>query len=151
MNRDLEPHIKPVPVFGPVVLDADNTPAAIDLIGYHAALLLLCVGAGGITFSGSNKVEFKLTHSDDDITYAAVADADVVMGQNADASVGTGGIVKSLIAAHASADVTVVGYRGSKRYLKVLADFTGTHGVGTPLTVLVLKSHAENEGTLGNR
>jgi hypothetical protein len=54
----------------------------------------------------------------------------VVLGQNADASVGTGGIVKSLIAAHAAADTTEVGYIGGKRYLKVLADFSGTHGTG---------------------
>lgn len=151
MNRDLEPHLKPVVAIAAAALAADNTPAALDLIGYHAALLLISVGVGGITFDATNKVEFKLTHSDDDSTYVAVADADVVMGQNADSSVGTGGIVKSLIAAHATADVTVIGYRGSKRYLKVLADFSGTHGTATPMSATLLKGHAENEGTLGVR
>ncbi len=151
MNRDLEPHLKPVVAIAPEALAADNTPAALDLLGYHAALLLLEVGVGGITFDATNKVEFKLTHSDDDSSYSAVTDADVVLGQGCDASVGTGGIVKSLIAAHAAADVTVVGYRGSKRYLKVLADFSGTHGSATPISATLLKGHAENEGTRGNR
>lgn len=151
MNRDLEPHLKPVVAIAPAALDADNTPAAVDLIGYHAALLLIQVGVGGITFDATNKVEFKLTHADADDVYSAVTDADVVLGQGADASVGTGGIVKSLVAAHAAADVTVIGYRGSKRKLKLLADFSGTHGTATPIAATVLKGHAENEGTLGSR
>ncbi len=145
MNRDLEAHLKPVVVLGPVALSADNTPDAIDLLGFHAALLLIAVGAGGITFDSSNKIEFKLTHSDDNSSYSAVSADDVILGQNADAVVGTGGIVKSLIAIHASADITAIGYRGSKRYLKVLAGFTGTHGSATPLAVSLVKGHAEVE------
>ena len=57
------------------------------------------------------------------------------------ATVGTGGIVKSLTAAHASPTVDRVGYLGNKRYLKVLADFSGTHGTGTPIAVVVAKGH----------
>lgn len=117
---------------------ADNTPAAIDLLGFEGAVVAIHVGVGGITFDASNKVEFKLTHSDDNTTYTAVADADV---QNVD-SVGTGGIVKSLIAAHAAADITKIGYVGGKRYLKLLADFSGTHGTGTPIAAEVIKGHS---------
>lgn len=137
--------ISTVKVLGTInaTLAADNTPAAIDTRGYDAVAVLIGVGAGGITFSGTNKVEFVLTHSDDDSTYTAVAAADVILGANADASVGSGGIVKSLIAAHATADVAKVGYIGGKRYLKVLADFSGTHGTGTPICVMVLGSHGD--------
>lgn len=42
---------------------ADNTPAAIDLRGFESAVFAIHVGVGGITFSGSNKVEFVLTHT----------------------------------------------------------------------------------------
>lgn len=114
---------------------ADNTPAAVDLAGYKAAEIILAVGVGGITFSTTNKVEFKLTHSDDDSTYAAVAQADVL-----GTTVGTGGIIKSLNAAHATASVYRVGYVGPKRYLKLLADFSGTHGVGTPIAAIVVRA-----------
>lgn len=120
--------------------DADNTPAAIDLQGFEGALAEISVGAGGITFSGTNKIEFKLTHSDDDSSYEAVTDADV----QGLASVGTGGIILALTAAHASASVTKVGYVGGKRYLKLLADFSGTHGTGTPIAATVIKGHAHN-------
>jgi hypothetical protein len=133
-------------VIDPASLSADTTPVAIDLYAGDGATILIHVGAGGITFTTSNKIEFVLTHSDDNVTYTAVAAADVVLGANADASVGTGGIVKSLVAAHATADVTVVGYIGNKRYIKVLADFSGTHGSGTPLAVSVVQTYLAQTG-----
>lgn len=139
--------IKPELVFGPVSLSADNTPAAIDCIDCNSVELFIGVGIGGITFSGTDKIEFTLTHSDDNSTYAAVGATDVILGTNADASVGSGGIVKSLIAAHAAASLTRVSYVGGKRYLKMLANFSGTHGAATPLTVAVIKSRLTLTGT----
>ncbi len=117
---------------------ADNTPAKVDLFGFESAVITIHVGVGGITFDSTNKVEFKLTHSDNDSTYTAVTAADV---QGVD-SVGAGGIVKALTAAHAAAGITKVGYVGGKRYLKLLADFSGTHGTGTPIAAEVIKGHA---------
>lgn len=139
LDKDMYNLLKPVNAFGPVALDADNTPAAIDLKGYNSALILINVGIGGITFTADNKVEFKLTHSDDDSTYTAVTVDDVV----GLASVGTGGIIRSLVAAHAAATITAVGYKGGKRYLKILADFSGTHGAATPMQAIVIKGGAE--------
>lgn len=141
MKREF-PYSVPVSCLPAAVIAADNTPAAMDLLGFDAARVLINVGAGGITFDGSNKVEFKLTHSDDDSTYTAVAAADVVLGANCDASVGTGGIVYSLIAAHAAGTVSDLSYIGGKRYLKLLADFSGTHGTGTAIAATVLKGYA---------
>ncbi|WP_319577657.1 hypothetical protein [uncultured Desulfobacter sp.] len=134
-DKDLYNLVSAVNCIAPEVLDADNTPAAIDLQGCAGALVSIHIGAGGITFSDTNKVEFKLTHSDDNSSYAAVTVNDVV-GLS---SVGTGGIIKSLTAEHATATLTKVGYKGGKRYLKVLADFSGTHGTGTPMAVSVIK------------
>jgi hypothetical protein len=115
--------------------EADNTPTAADLLGFESAEIVIAVGVGGITFTTSNKVEFKLTHSDDGANYEAVT-VDDMLGLD---SVGTGGIIHSLIAAHAAATVTKVGYRGGKRYLKLLADFTGTHAAGTPMAAILVK------------
>ena len=132
--RDLYHNIKIVEAIAPAALDDDNTPAAIDRLGFEAVALAIHVGVGGITFTGTNRVDFKLTHSDDDSTYTAVTLADV---QGLDA-VGTGGIVKSLNAAHAAATVTKFGYVGNKRYLKLLADFGGTHAAATPMSALAV-------------
>lgn len=120
-------------LIGADTLAADNTPAAVDRRGYEAVEILLNIGAGGITFSGSNKVEFKLTHSDDDSTYSDVATADML-----GVTVASGGIIKSLTAAHAAAASYRYGYIGGKRYLKLLADFSGTHGTGTPVAATAL-------------
>ncbi len=116
---------------------ADNTPGAIDLQGFTSAAIALNIGAGGITFDSTNKIEFVLTHSDDDTTYANVATADV-NGKDAPTAV-TNGIVKSLTAAHATADVSEIGYIGGKRFLKLLAHFSGTHGTGTALSAAAIR------------
>jgi hypothetical protein len=139
MMRDQASRLSAVQVFGPVSLDADNTPAALDLNGYNSATLYISVGAGGITFSTTNKVEFKLTHSDDDSTYTAVEQADVI-----GPTVASGGIVRSLVAAKAAADTapTEVGYIGGKRYLKLLADFSGTHGAATPMSAVLVRGNS---------
>ena len=132
--KDFHSGMLAVSVLPAAVLTADNTPVAIDLQGYDAAELLLSIGAGGITFSGTNKIEFILTHSDDDSTYTAVADADMLGVSSI-----TSGIIKSLVAAHATGAVYRFGYVGDKRYLKLLADFSGTHGTGTPIAAALLK------------
>lgn len=139
--------VSEVNVFGPETRTTDNTPTGIDLVDCASARIMIGVGVGGITFDSTNKVEFKVTHSDDDSTYTAVATGEVILGTNADASVGSGGIVKSLIAAHAAASLTVVDYIGNKRYVKVLADFSGTHGTGTPLHVTIIKTRLALAGT----
>jgi hypothetical protein len=138
--KDIHSSLAAALAIGAEVLSADNTPAAIDLRGYNAAEILLAIGVGGITFSGTNKIEFKLTHSDDNVTYDAVETGDVLGA----ASVGTGGIIKSLVAAHAAAAVYRFGYKGGRRYLKLLADFSGTHGTGTPIAATVIKGWGQD-------
>ena len=136
-NREFTSSKVPVVVIGAATLSADNTPSAIDLQGYDSATLLLQIGIGGITFDGTNKIEFVLTHSDDNSTYTNVSATDLT-GASAPTTV-TSGIIKSLIVAKAAADVSEYGYIGSKRYLKLLADFSGTHGTGTPICATINK------------
>lgn len=137
MRKDLHSNFGAAALLPVAAYAADNTPDAVDLKGFDSALIVLEIGVGGITFSGTNKVELKLTHSNDDSTYDAVT-VDDMLGL---ASVGTGGIIKSLVAAHAAATVERFGYVGGRRYLKLLADFSGTHGTATPLSAIVLKGH----------
>lgn len=137
--KDLHSHILLAVAIGNAVLSADNTPISIDLQGYDSAEIELAIGIGGITFSGTNKIEFVLTHSDDDTTYVPVSTADML-----GVTVATGGIIKSLVAAHAAAAVYRYGYKGNKRYLKLLADFSGTHGTGTPIAATVIKGNGSD-------
>lgn len=145
-NRDGASSQFPLSVLPPAVIAADNTPAAIDLRDYQAATLMLHIGVGGITFSGTNKIEFVLTHSDDDATYSNVTDDDLVKDALAPATI-TNGIVRALTAAHAAPTLQKLGYVGGKRYVKLLADFSGTHGTGTAIAATVVRSRAALRGT----
>ena len=136
--KDLHSKVSVVQLIAAAVLAADNTPVAVDLLGFESAEIAIAVGAGGITFSSTNKIEFVLTHSDDDSSYAAVTDDDMIGVTDI-----TTGIIKSLVAAHTTADVSRFGYIGGKRYLKLLADFSGTHGTGTPIAAVVVKGDPE--------
>lgn len=131
--KDMHSRVSVATLIAAATLAADNTPAAVALAGYNSAEILLAIGAGGITFSGTNKIEFTLTHSDDDATYSEVTTADML-----GVTVAEGGIIKSLIAAHAAGASYRFGYKGGKSYLKLLANFSGTHGTGTPIAAMVL-------------
>lgn len=141
-NRDGATRLSPLTAIAAATLAADNTPGAIDLRDYQSATLLLSIGVGGITFSGTNKIEFVLTHSDDDVTYVNVTDDDVIKDSLAAVTV-TNGIVRALTAAHAAATLQKLGYIGGKRYLKLLADFSGTHGSGTPISATVVRTDGD--------
>lgn len=142
--KDLLSKLAIVPIVGPASISADNTSSPIDLKGYGSALIVLGVGIGGITFDPTNKIEFKLVHADDKADGSPPDPADYVAVAAKDvhgASVGEGGIIKALTAAHPAAAVYKVGYAGNKRWLKLLADFAGTHGTATPLSLLLVKGH----------
>lgn len=142
MFKDVHSAMALIDVYGPISAAADNTPAAIDLKGYNAAEILLGIGIGGITFDDTNKLVFELGHSDDNVTYVAVTDADMLGVTGIVAGTTGFGVIKSLVVAHAAANNYRFGYRGGKRYLKWLNNFSGTHGTATPLHVLVAAMHA---------
>lgn len=141
--RDLVSKLKLVQVFGPITISADQTAVVTDLQGYNSAVVEVAVGVGGITFDADNRVEFKLEHSDDNVTYTSVTAADLE-GADVPATVTTGYYL-SLIAAHAAATVQKFGYIGGKRYLRHDIEFTGTHGTGTPISVTLIKGDAEQQ------
>jgi len=132
--KDMYSETAVVEAIAPAVYNADVAPAAVDLLGFEAALFALGIGAGGIVFTDANKIEFVMTHSDDNEDYSNVEAADV----QGPASV-SNGIVKALTAAHAVSDVSKIGYVGGKRYVKLFANFSGAHATGTPIAAYVVK------------
>ena len=134
--KDLHSSVSVAVMIAAAVLDADPTPLELDLQGFEAAEIVLSVGAGGITFDATNKIEFVLEHSDDALTWTNVATADVLGVSSV-----TDGIIKSLVAAHASAAAYRFGYIGGKRYVRLTPDFSGTHVAGTPIAATLIKGH----------
>lgn len=136
--KDMHSQMALIAGIGPVTIAADNTPAAIDLRGYDAAEIIVGIGIGGITFDADNRLTVEISHSDDNVTYEAPAVTDLLGVASVSAGASGYSIVKSLIAAHAAAADYRFGYVGGKRYLKILFNFTGTHGAGTPLHAVVV-------------
>lgn len=115
--------------------DADTASAGISTEGFRGGVVNIGVGVGGITFSGSNKVEFKLTRSETDSGYVAADDDDVhiILPDGTRGAVTAGGIVRSLVALHAAPTITRVGLLKPHLWYKLTADFSGTHGAATPM------------------
>lgn len=136
--EDLHSELLAVAAIGPAVLAASTTSQPIDRQGFDSAEIVIAAGVGGITFSATNKIDFRVTHSDDNATYSDVTDEDMI-GVTGIA----GGIVKTLDTSHPAATVSRFGYIGNKRYTKVEAVFSGTHGTGTPIAVTWLNGDPE--------
>lgn len=137
-TRDLHDNLSAALLIAPSTPTADTTPVSVDLLGFRGAMVLLYIGIGGITFTGVNKIEFILEHSLDNTSWSPVAQADV-----AGVTVAAGGIIRSLIAAKAAADFQEVSYIGGRRYIRLTADFSGTHGTGTPMFAAMVRGLPE--------
>lgn len=131
--QDLNNNIKLVQSLAPAVRTADANGDGVDLKGFEAAAICVDTGAEGITLSSTNKIEFELEHSDDDSTYSDVAQADVI-----GVTLGSGGLFLTLDDNAESPQISEIGYVGGKRYVRVVANFSGTHGTGTPISAFVI-------------
>jgi len=111
---------------------ATPTPVEIDLLDFGACTFQMFTGAGGITFTNNNRIDWKVEESDDNANWSAAGDDALILDPGAAAPGGTG-IVKSYTAAKAAADANIpsVGYRGKKRWSRCTPVFVGTHATGT--------------------
>lgn len=143
MMKDIHSGVTTLVALAAAALDADANGATVDLKGFDGCLFILNVGVGGITFNGTNKVDFILQESNDGSAWTAVADRDI-LGQ---AATVVDGKVRTLNAAHAAAATYRFGYKGYKRYVRLVADFSGTHGTATPMSAVALLRGMDNPQT----
>lgn len=133
---DLENQTTISQVIDPVVVTADALSSAIDMTGFRDLTAMVAVGESGDTLSGSVYIELEMQESDDNSTYTACADADIT-----NAVTGTNTGTFALIDAAAEDDAVYVSqYLGSKQYVKVNVNVTGTHTNGTPIGALAVQS-----------
>tara|TARA_R110000824_G_scaffold39381_6_gene119198 strand:- start:1571 stop:2014 length:444 start_codon:yes stop_codon:yes gene_type:complete len=141
--KDLANNVNVTQSIVPAVLAADSNGTGADLQGYESATIILDVGVEGVTLSTTNKVEFILQDSADNSTFAAVTSASSVTNGSVDSS----GI---FFTADGNADipaVSVIGYVGGARYVRVVADFSGTHGTGTPIGATIVAGHPRHSSS----
>lgn len=101
-----------------LIRSTDTNGDGIDLRGFEGALVLYHFGITGDTLSSTIKVAGLLEESADNVTFTAVAAADVD---------GTLPVIDD----NAEDETTAwVGYLGSKRFIRPVFDFTGTHTNG---------------------
>ena len=135
--RDLANNISVAQSIAPVVGSSDTNGTGIDLQGFESATIVVDTGVEGDTLSSSVKVDFILQDSTDNSSFSAVTSNSLVT----DGAVDSSGIFLTLDANGETPQVTSIGYVGGARYIRVVADHTGTHSNGSPYGVTVIKSH----------
>jgi hypothetical protein len=119
----------------PAVRNADANSTGMDLRDAESAALLFILGDSADTLSGTNKIELEVQESEDNSTFTAVANADLtnyVTGTN----VGTAAVIDAPSEDQLS---ILVGYKGNKRYIRGVLNFSGTHSTGTPTAIVGLR------------
>ena len=117
--RDLKHSIAIDESLNAIVKSADTNCTGVDSQGFSSVTHVVNVGANGITFSSSNKVDIKLEDSDDNSTFSAVTANTSVTGGTVDSS----GIWQTIDADGDCNAVYAIGYVGGKRYSRVDRDW----------------------------
>jgi len=124
----------------PVVITADETSAEVDNQGFDSLLLIGNIGLSADTLSGSVFIELEVQESDTSGSgFTAVADADLqnsVTGTN----VGTFAVIDDPAE---DKQRFITAYKGNKRFVRVVANLTGTHTNGTPISITSVQGNAE--------
>lgn len=126
-----------VTAVAPAILAAEPAAITVDRSGFDALTFVAQIGAGGITFTSANRIDFVMEHSDDGTTWVPVVTTNV-LGATPD----TNGIVLSQRSAHPTFTTHRFGYVdgivGQKRYVRLRTAFAGTHGTGTPIAATAI-------------
>ena len=138
--RDLKNNIGVVQSLAPAARSSDADGTGVDLQGFESATIVIDMGAEGITLSSTNKIEIELEHSDDNSTFTDVTSSADVIGATPDSN----GVIATFDDVAEAPAIASVGYIGGKRYIRAVANFSGTHGTATPLAVSVIKGHARS-------
>lgn len=129
-------------ILAPNTYSADTTTGAVDTQGYEAVTFLVNIAAVGDTAGGAYfdcEVQESDTTTDGDFTAVAAASL-------SDTAVSG---VKTNVFAHIDglsdgSQIYTVGYLGTKRYVRLKLDFSGTHSTGTKLSASIIKSRPHN-------
>jgi hypothetical protein len=131
--RDLQSSVNTTLLFTPQTVSADTLTRDLDMRGYQFATISALIGARGDTWDTNNHIQLEVEESDDNRTWSDCANAvlqTIVTGSN------TGTFAK-LATAGAGTCVKETTYRGSKNFIRVVVNLTGTHSTGTIIGIMV--------------
>ena len=112
-------------------ISADANGTGVDCRGVDGVAVIFNVGAGG-SLGASNYYELKVQHSDDNSTFSDVSAGDLV-GEDGPLS---GAVVVRVNANTAASKVYGASYVNSKRYVRAVADESGTATLNVSATIL---------------
>lgn len=115
----------------PAVRNADVNSSSLDLRGYEDAVIQFHLGDSADTLSGTNKIELEIEESDDNSNWTDVANADLTNYVTAT----NPGTVALIDAPTEDQAVFTVGYKGTKRYIRGVVNYSGTHSTGIPVAI----------------
>ncbi len=127
----------------PALRTGDANGISIDTQGFSSVIFVFYAGLSGDTLSGSVKAEVELEESDDNSAWTDVPNASL---QNADTgaaghvtgtNVGTFAVIDD---AAEDEQAYAVRYVGSKRYVRLVDNRTGTQSSGMPTSALAFLS-----------
>lgn len=122
----------------PAVRTADFQGNGVDLLNFDGNMINFNVGAPGITLDANNRIELQIQESDDNTTFTAVADADMLGGTTGGVATGT----VAILTANAQASQSIQAqYRGVRRYIRGAIKYIGTHGTGTAISGTVARGY----------
>lgn len=117
------------------IVTSTATGTGVDLREHNAATVLFIFGESNDTLSGSVYVTPTLEESDTlGSGYTTVAAADM------------SGTLSVVDAAAEDSTVQVVGYMGTKRYVRAVFTLTGTHTNGIPVSAYVVRELDRHAG-----
>ncbi len=132
------------------VKTADENGSSIDRSLWETVGFQIHVGESGDTLSGSVYIDLVLQESDDDSAWSDVSGDDMVVPASTVhagyQSTISNGIFAVIDAAADDDAIFRVQYRGTKRYVRVQVDVTGTHTNGTPIAISAIKTNPRYQG-----
>lgn len=123
--RDLSHNLGVVQAVAPAVLTATNTSAAIDLLGFDSAMVVINTGAIVSSGNFTPKLQESDTTTGGDFTDVAAAD-----------------LIGTFPAALSAASAIKVSYIGNKRYIRTA--LTLNSGTSIAAGAVVIKGHASS-------
>ena len=141
--HDINSRIKPVFHIGGTVSSTQTPSAGVDTKGFEAVSFLISIGTiSNIAESPTPSWTFKLQESDASTSgFTDVTDSNAVLIDSSASPVvapdASTGVFLTIDAAAEDAAVYMVGYLGTKRYVRCVATATETPG-NTPLAVTAL-------------
>jgi hypothetical protein len=125
MTKQMSASISVASSLYPAARTTTASGTGVDLSGYESATVVVQAGAWT-----DGQMAHAIYESDDDDTYTAADAADVV------------GTLATVSGAGSDEQVSVVGYVGDKRYIKVVQTITGSPSTGLVSSAVVIRGHA---------